>query len=98
MNGSLNTEIHNADVCVIGGGLSGCFAASEAACGGARVLLMQDRPVLGGNASTEIRMLVRAKIFIDCSGDSILAELVGAEYRQAGEPKESANYEYRYSL
>lgn len=47
---------HEVDICVIGGGLSGCFAAIEAARGGARVLLMQDRPVPGGNASSEIRM------------------------------------------
>ena len=47
------------DVCVIGGGLSGSFAAIEAARNGARVVLMQDRPMLGGNASSEIRMWVR---------------------------------------
>ncbi len=164
-----NVKKHIADICIIGGGLSGCFAAIEAARGGAKVLLMQDRPVLGGNASSEIRMWVRgakgifnretgliseleerniyynptlcasvfdatlygmveenkniellmnttcldaesfdgqilsvtgwqlttytfhevsAKIFIDCSGDSILAELVGAEYRHGRESKE----------
>lgn len=50
---------HHVDFCVVGGGLSGMFAAISAARGGARVLLMQDRPVLGGNASSEIRMWVR---------------------------------------
>ncbi len=50
---------HDVDFCVIGGGLSGMFAAIAAAREGARVLLMQDRPVLGGNASSEIRMWVR---------------------------------------
>ena len=55
----LNKVTHNVDICVIGGGLSGCFAAIEAARNGAKVLLMQDRPVLGGNASSEIRMWVR---------------------------------------
>ena len=49
----------NCDVCVVGGGLSGCFAAIEAARNGVRVVLMQDRPVLGGNASSEVRMWVR---------------------------------------
>lgn len=159
---------HEVDICVIGGGLSGCFAAIEAARVGARVLLMQDRPVLGGNASSEIRMWVRgargifdretgliseleerniyynptlcasvfdatlygmveenknieilmnttclnaecasdrilsvtgwqlttytfhkvdAKIFLDCSGDCILSDLVGAEYRHGRESK-----------
>lgn len=44
------------DIAVIGGGMSGICAAIAAARGGARVALVQDRPVLGGNASSEIRM------------------------------------------
>ena len=51
-------EIHNVDFCVVGGGLTGMCAAIAAARRGARVLLMQDRPMLGGNASSEIRMHV----------------------------------------
>lgn len=47
------------DVCVIGGGLSGTFAAISAARHGAKVVLVQDRPMLGGNASSEVRMWVR---------------------------------------
>ncbi len=47
-----------ADVCVVGGGLAGTCAAIAAARHGARVVLMQDRPMLGGNASSEIRMWV----------------------------------------
>ena len=49
---------HEVDFCVIGGGLSGMCAALAAARRGLKVLLMQDRPVLGGNASSEIRMWV----------------------------------------
>lgn len=49
---------HTADLCVVGGGLSGVSAAVEAARHGLRVVLMQDRPMLGGNASSEIRMWV----------------------------------------
>ncbi len=49
---------HEADLCVIGGGLAGMCAAIAAARHGARVVLMQDRPVLGGNASSEIRMWI----------------------------------------
>ena len=49
---------HEVDFCVIGGGLAGMSAAISAARHGARVLLMQDRPVLGGNASSEVRMWV----------------------------------------
>jgi len=162
-------KYHNADICIIGGGMSGLCAAVAAARHGSKVLLMHDRPVLGGNASSEIRMWIRgaagkenretgilqeieleniyrnptmnysiwdtvlhqmvlqeknitlllncsclscemedgkissvtgwqlntytfhtvnAKIFMDCSGDSILAELSGAAYRVGRESRE----------
>ncbi len=42
------------DVVVIGGGLAGSAAAVAAARHGSSVVLIQDRPVLGGNASSEI--------------------------------------------
>lgn len=42
------------DVVVVGGGLAGSAAAIAAARLGCRTALIQDRPVLGGNASTEI--------------------------------------------
>ena len=41
---------------VCGGGLAGVCAAVAAARHGAKVVLVQDRPVLGGNASSEMRM------------------------------------------
>ncbi len=44
------------DVLVAGGGPAGWTAALAAARSGARVVLCQDRPVLGGNASSEVRM------------------------------------------
>lgn len=46
------------EVVVAGGGLSGVCAAIAAAREGAKVVLIQDRPVLGGNASSEVRMHV----------------------------------------
>ena len=46
------------DLCVVGGGLAGMCAAISAAREGLRVVLMQERPVLGGNASSEIRMWI----------------------------------------
>lgn len=49
---------YEADLCVIGGGLSGLCCAVAAARKGISVVLIQDRPVLGGNASEEIRMWV----------------------------------------
>ncbi|TVR64803.1 MAG: FAD-dependent oxidoreductase [Spirochaetaceae bacterium] len=165
----LNTIQHEADICVVGGGMSGVCAAIAAARAGSSVALLQDRPVLGGNASEEIRMwicgafganlretgiieeielenifrnphknyaqwnallhdvvtrepgielllnasvldatmqgttietvtawqlttqnfhTVRATLFIDCSGDSILAPITGAEHRWGREAQE----------
>lgn len=167
---------HDVDLCVIGGGMAGLAAAIAAARHGARVVLMQDRPVLGGNASSECRVhicgadvhcrnlhmretgiieeirldnvrrnpnrnfsvwdallyekarfqpnlelllncscrdaeasgnhivsvtgwqittytehVVRAKIFADCSGDGILAPLVGAHHRVGREARAEFN-------
>lgn len=56
--GELLRKSRKVDVCVVGGGLAGTFAAIAAARHGAKVVLMQDRPMLGGNASSEIRMWV----------------------------------------
>lgn len=44
------------DVVVAGGGMAGICTAIAAARGGARTVLIHNRPVLGGNASSEIRM------------------------------------------
>lgn len=55
---ALKTMDHEVDFCVVGGGLSGLCAAVAAARHGASVALMQERPMLGGNASSEIRMWV----------------------------------------
>ena len=46
----------SADLVVVGGGLSGICAAIAAARHGISVVLVQDRPMLGGNASSEMRM------------------------------------------
>jgi succinate dehydrogenase/fumarate reductase flavoprotein subunit len=42
------------DLVVIGGGTAGSCSAAAAAQKGLKVALIQDRPVLGGNASPEI--------------------------------------------
>ena len=44
------------DVAVIGGGLAGLCCAIQSARAGAKTALIQNRPMLGGNASSEIRM------------------------------------------
>ncbi|OGJ99239.1 MAG: hypothetical protein A2350_05695 [Candidatus Raymondbacteria bacterium RifOxyB12_full_50_8] len=172
----MNIQKHTADVCVIGGGMAGLCAAIAAARNGAVTVLMHDRPVLGGNASSEMRIHIcgadrqgdiinmretgileeirlenlyrnpnrnfsiwdtvlyekamlqpnlttlfncscvnagmegitiksvtgwqlntythheiSAKIFIDCSGDSVLASLSGAMYRQGREGNNEFN-------
>ena len=177
MNEVLNVKRHKVDICVVGGGIGGMFTAIAAARHGAKVALMHDRPVLGGNASSEIRMWisgagtrvrdlqetgimeelqlenmyrnpkrnwstwdsilyekvrfepnidlilnctcndaemengmiksvkgfqlttytwheVEAKIFVDSSGDSILAPLTGAEYRVGREAKNEHGEEF----
>ena len=177
MGEKLKVKRHSVDICVIGGGIGGMFTAISAARQGAKVALMHDRPVLGGNASSEIRMWisgagtrvrdlqetgimeeiqlenmyrnpkrnwsawdallyekvrfepnielilnctcndatmengviksvkgfqlttytyheVEAKIFVDSSGDSILAPLTGAEYRVGREAKSEHGEEF----
>ena len=49
-------ETVKADFVVVGGGMPGTCAAVAAARRGIKVALVQDRPVLGGNASGEIRV------------------------------------------
>lgn len=45
-----------ADLVVVGGGMAGICCSITAARQGLQVLLVQDRPVLGGNASSEVRL------------------------------------------
>ena len=46
----------DSDLVIVGGGLAGTCAAITAARAGIKVVLVQDRPVLGGNASSEVRL------------------------------------------
>ena len=46
------------DLVIVGGGMAGTCCAITAARAGLRVTLVQDRPVLGGNASSEIRLWI----------------------------------------
>ena len=46
------------DLVVVGGGLAGVCAAISAARLGCKTALVQERPVLGGNSSNEIRVPV----------------------------------------
>jgi len=48
----------SADLVIVGGGLTGTCAAITAARAGIKVILVQDRPVLGGNCSSEVRLWI----------------------------------------
>ncbi|WP_129668904.1 FAD-dependent oxidoreductase [Phytoactinopolyspora endophytica] len=54
----MRSDEFTGDVTVVGGGLAGVCAAIAAARTGARVALIQNRPVPGGNSSSEVRVWV----------------------------------------
>lgn len=66
---------HTVDFCIVGGGMAGMLAAIAAARRGVKVLLMNDRPVLGGNASSEIRMWIRGAHGDNLQETGILEEI-----------------------
>ena len=61
-------EPQQSEILVIGGGLAGVCATVAAARLGRTVTLVQDRPVLGGNASSEHKVNISGA---DCSGSSL---------------------------
>ncbi|MCF7849859.1 MAG: FAD-dependent oxidoreductase [Kiritimatiellales bacterium] len=65
-----------ADFCVVGGGMAGVCAALAAARNGIQTVLVQDRPVLGGNASSEIRMWICGAHGAENKETGILEELL----------------------
>lgn len=62
------------DVVVVGGGMAGVCTALASARHGARTALIHNRPVLGGNASSEIRMHICGA---DCHGSRANARETG---------------------
>ena len=71
---------HQFDFCVVGGGLAGTCAAIAAARHGIRTALVQDRPVLGGNASSEIRMWICGAEGQDVRETGIVEEIMLENY------------------
>ena len=55
----MKTVAINSSLTVIGGGVSGVCAALSAARAGIQTILVHNRPVLGGNSSSEIRVWMR---------------------------------------
>ena len=86
----LRTKEHKADLCIIGGGLAGVCTAISAARHGVSVVLMQDRPVLGGNASSEIRMCICGALGPNKRETGILEEIVLENFYR--------NTNYSYSI
>lgn len=76
MNTSLCKKKYHTDLCVVGGGLAGLTTALSAARHGTKVVLIHDRPVLGGNSSSEIRMWVGGAKGKDNREGGIMEELM----------------------
>ena len=76
MKSVFKTNEHECDFCIIGGGLSGMCAGIAAARHGAKVVIMQDRPLYGGNASSEIRMWVSGAGGKNCRETGIIEEIM----------------------
>lgn len=51
------------DLVVVGGGIAGCCTAISAARLGCKVALVHNRPILGGNNSSEVRVGLSGRIF-----------------------------------
>ena len=54
----ITERAYETELVVVGGGIAGVTLALAAARHGAKVILIQDRPMLGGNASSEVRMMI----------------------------------------
>lgn len=81
--GDIPQKTESFDLVVVGGGIAGCAASVVAAEQGLKVALIQDRPVLGGNASSEIRINAEG---ITWKSDRILSMLNTSGW-QNGSPK-----------
>ena len=71
----LKKKLIDCDLCVVGGGMSGLAAAISASREGLKVVLMPERPGLGGNASSEIRMWIGGAHGRDNRETGILEEI-----------------------
>ena len=71
------------DLVIVGGGIAGCAASIAAAEQGLHVALIHDRPVLGGNASSEIRVHTEG---ITWNSDRILS-MINTKWWPNGSPE-----------
>ncbi|HWH68511.1 MAG TPA: FAD-dependent oxidoreductase, partial [Candidatus Sulfotelmatobacter sp.] len=88
------------DLVVVGGGIAGTCAAVSAARLGLTVALVQDRPVLGGNGSSEVRVWPEGHVNqqpYPRIGD-IVAELVAPRTAKAGNARTGEIYDDQRKL
>ncbi|MCX6884960.1 MAG: FAD-dependent oxidoreductase [Verrucomicrobia bacterium] len=89
------SEAGSYDLVVVGGGIAGTAAAVTAARLGLKVALVQDRPVLGGNGSSEVRVWPQGKVQqqpYPHIGD-VVAEMVMDKDPRTGNGKDGRNYD-----
>lgn len=79
---AMKTINYKTDFCVVGGGIAGLCAAVAAARNGAKTVLVHDRPVLGGNASSEVRMWICGAHGRDNRETGIVEELMLENFYQ----------------
>ncbi len=88
-------EVGKYDLVVVGGGIAGCCAAVSAARLGCKVALIQNRPVLGGNNSSEVRVglsgLILQKPYPNLG--NLMDELGGVGHWTLWEAKRNPNTE-----
>lgn len=65
------------DLVIVGGGITGCAAALAADKQGLKTALIHDRPILGGNASGEVRVHT---LGINGKGKSLISQIDTAHY------------------
>ena len=78
----MKTIVYKTDLCVVGGGLAGLCCAIAAARHGIQTVLVHDRAVLGGNASSEIRMWVCGSHGKDNRETGIIEEIILENFYQ----------------
>ena len=85
------------DFVVVGGGMAGCCAAVAAARQGLEVALIQNRPVLGGNNSSEVRVHLGGRIQLPPypAIGGVVRELAPRGGGNAGPAKQYANEKKR---
>ena len=85
-------EQYSYDVIVTGGGIAGMCAAAAASRLGCKVALINDRPVLGGNNSSEVRVHLGGNIGV--GPNSGLGRMIREfGHSKEGNAKPAANYE-----